>query len=280
MLKKGDISWNKGKTGIYSEEVLKKLSESHKGKKVSDDTKEKISKNNSRYWQGKERSEETKRKISASKKGSIPWIKGKKHSEATRKKLSESHKGQIAWNKGIPCSEEVKKQLSEINKKYRPTENAKKRISEKMKIIHASPEMKKKMAEIAKKSNGFLAHKHTEEWKQNHSKKMKGFRHTNEAKEKIRKANKKRLIGEKNPTWKGGRKLASARNKSKRRQLECIPLNDCENGWVGHHMDKKHVLYIPEELHKSQWHTQRNQDSMDKINKLVIDWYICYYELV
>lgn len=109
---------------------------------------------------------------------------------------------------------------------------------------------------------------------------MKGFRHTEEAKQKIQEANKKRPIGERNPQWKGGRKLASARNKCKRRQLKYIPLNDCEKGWVGHHMDKEHVIYIPRELHISQWHTQRDQNSMDKINEAVLDWYIYYYELV
>ncbi len=256
------------------------MSDSHKGKKLSDKTKEKLSKNNSRYWKGKERSEETKHKISESKKGCTPWIKGKKHTAETRKKLSESHKGKIPWNKGKPCSNEQKQRLLEFSKKYKPTEEVKKQISESMKKIYSSPEMKEKMAEISKKSTHFSGHKHTEQWKINHSIKMKGFRHTKETKERISEANKKRPTGKKNPQWKGGRKLASARSKSKRRELKHIPLNECENGWVGHHMDNEHVLYIPKELHMSQWHTQKDKDSMDKINKLVIDWYISYYGLV
>jgi very-short-patch-repair endonuclease len=58
---RGRIPWNKGKTGIYSKEALKKMSE---GKK----------KNPSRYWLGKKRSEETKMKISKTKEGvPQPW---------------------------------------------------------------------------------------------------------------------------------------------------------------------------------------------------------------
>lgn len=48
---KGQIAWNKGKTGIYSEETRKKMSESRKGK--------------------------------------APWNKGKFHSDESKKKMSE-----------------------------------------------------------------------------------------------------------------------------------------------------------------------------------------------
>lgn len=54
-------------------EIIKKISESHKGHVVSEETKEKMSK---------------------SSKGKQSWIKGKTHSEETRKKLSENN-----WNK-------------------------------------------------------------------------------------------------------------------------------------------------------------------------------------
>jgi len=41
---KGQIPWNKGKTGIYSEEHIQKLKESHKGIMLTEETKQKISK--------------------------------------------------------------------------------------------------------------------------------------------------------------------------------------------------------------------------------------------
>ena len=39
---KGRIPWNKGKIGVYTEETKKKISMSHRGKIVSEKTKEKL----------------------------------------------------------------------------------------------------------------------------------------------------------------------------------------------------------------------------------------------
>jgi hypothetical protein len=58
----GNISWNKGKYGIYSEESRNKMSNSHLGKKLSDETKKKMS------ISKKKMSDETKRKIGESVK--------------------------------------------------------------------------------------------------------------------------------------------------------------------------------------------------------------------
>lgn len=73
---KGKQAWNKGMTGVYSDETRAKISATLTGRKsipLTDYQKECISKAH----------------------------KGKFVSEETRKKLSESHKGQIAWNKGL-----------------------------------------------------------------------------------------------------------------------------------------------------------------------------------
>jgi len=53
----------------FTREHCLKLSEAHKGKKLSQETKNKISKNNARHNLGKHLSEETKQKISESEKG-------------------------------------------------------------------------------------------------------------------------------------------------------------------------------------------------------------------
>jgi len=66
---KAQIPWNKGKSGIYSEESKKQRSESNKGKK---------------------RSSETRLKISKACKGRIPWNKNKPMSEETKLKISKS----------------------------------------------------------------------------------------------------------------------------------------------------------------------------------------------
>ncbi len=42
--KKGHIPWSKGKIGVYSKEHLDRMSEIHKGKKASKETREKMSK--------------------------------------------------------------------------------------------------------------------------------------------------------------------------------------------------------------------------------------------
>lgn len=62
------IPWNKGKTGIYSEETIKQMSDSRKKKMV----------------------------------GKKHFMWGKHHSEESKRKMSESKKGIPAWNKGLP----------------------------------------------------------------------------------------------------------------------------------------------------------------------------------
>lgn len=72
--KKGGISWMKGRK--MSNETKRKISEANKGRRLS---------------------EETKKKMSESRKGKIPRFipnnKGRKHSEETKRKIRESLKG-------------------------------------------------------------------------------------------------------------------------------------------------------------------------------------------
>ena len=85
--KKGKPSWNKGKTGIYSIETLKKMSLCKQGKKLTKNHKLNISKSN----KGRIVSNGTKRKISRSNIGKVFSIE-------TLKKMSNSTKGQIVTN--------------------------------------------------------------------------------------------------------------------------------------------------------------------------------------
>lgn len=77
---KGRISPNKGKN--ISEEHKKKLAEVHIGKKISEEHKKKLHE----AWKGKHHSEETKTKISEANKG-------RQVSSKTKQKLSEMYKG-------------------------------------------------------------------------------------------------------------------------------------------------------------------------------------------
>lgn len=84
---KGNIPWNKGKTGIYSKETRKRISNSLSGRRskpLTEYQKECISK----AQKGKFVSEETKKKISESNKGRVVWNKG-------------TIGMQVAWNKGL-----------------------------------------------------------------------------------------------------------------------------------------------------------------------------------
>jgi len=99
--KKGTIPWNVGKTNVYSEDTLNKMSNSAKNKKVSDKTRKKISESAT----GRIVSEETRKKISISQKGKIL-------SESHRQKISESNTGKVSPNKGKKMSLEQRKKIS------------------------------------------------------------------------------------------------------------------------------------------------------------------------
>lgn len=87
----GLAPWNKGKTGVYSDEVIERNRQTHLGK---------------------HHSEESRKKISEGTKGHIVWNKGKKcgpRSEETRLKISAAHQG-------MKASEETRKKLSKAHK--------------------------------------------------------------------------------------------------------------------------------------------------------------------
>lgn len=124
----GRPSWNKGKTGIYSDETINKISEStkaamqdpvlrrhlsdvkkgkatwNKGKKLSDEHKQKLSAIN----KGKKLSDETKEKISIKTNGKnnpmfgkSSWPTDHQKYEARRLKMIETLKCLKWWNNGI-----------------------------------------------------------------------------------------------------------------------------------------------------------------------------------
>lgn len=72
--------------------------------------------------------------------------------------------------------------------------------------------------------------------------------------------------------WKGGPRLSKRRSHAKRKLFGFTVLNDYFEGSEGHHIDKEHVVFIPEDLHKSIWHTQNNPESMERINTKVFCW--------
>ena len=95
---KGKTPWNKGKTGVYTDETRANMSAGMKGRPSP--------------RKGVTLSEETKKKISEAKAGKPTSKKGKHYhplSEETKRKLSEAHKGKPSKLKGKPWSEARRK---------------------------------------------------------------------------------------------------------------------------------------------------------------------------
>ena len=122
---KGKIPWNKGKSGIYSKTTLKKMSDVHKNKIATDDTK---------------------RKMSEKRKGMITWMKGKHHTEKTKYKMSQLHKGINNNFFGKKHSEETKRIISEKNKN--PSAGTRLKMSESQSKSYAEGKQKRKDTDI------------------------------------------------------------------------------------------------------------------------------------
>ena len=96
-----------GDGGRMSPESIAKMSNSKKGKLLSEKHKAAISKGNT----GRIVSDETRGKIGGKHKNKIV-------SDETKLKQSESHKGQISWNKGKSPSPETKEKMRLARLKY------------------------------------------------------------------------------------------------------------------------------------------------------------------
>ncbi len=138
------------------------LSKIHKGKTVSEATKEKIRntlkgkpvsensinalKRHAGHRKGTLQSEETKLAISLANKGKTPWNVGKTLSEETKNKMRES-------KLGTALSEEHKRKIAEKSKGKQHSEEAKQKIRDARMGTKRSDETKKKMSETMKKRN-------------------------------------------------------------------------------------------------------------------------------
>lgn len=112
----GRPSPNKGKKA--SPETIKKLVESHLGKKQSEETKIK----RGIYEKGKLVSDETREKLSIANSVEKPYRRGEKRSEETKEKMRIAQTGKTH-------SEETKKKQSEVKIGKYPTEEARKNMS-------------------------------------------------------------------------------------------------------------------------------------------------------
>lgn len=110
---KGKIPWNKGKHNVYSDEMLEKLRNFHKGKPLSDETKRKQSKalkGEKAYWFGKSLSNEAKRKISEKNLGKKMINNGIQNKKVSPQEL-EKYLSQ-GWNLGMIRKKYQKRDLT------------------------------------------------------------------------------------------------------------------------------------------------------------------------
>lgn len=134
------------------------------------------------------------------------------------------------------------------------------------------------------KNNSFYGKHHSNESKVKMSKSKEGIHngsknpmygkhHTEETKHKQSEA----VLGQKNPNWKGGKKLSKAKSAAKRRKsFGFIQHNKPQKNFHGHHLDFNHVIFIPKELHMSVYHSVLNNVNMNIINDIACDWYLKY----
>jgi len=135
------VPWNKGKTGIYSKEVLERMSKIRLGTKQTEESNSK----RSSTLMGRFASEETKAKMRES-------FKGRVITEETRKKISDKLKGnkqsaetlekQRLKRIGSKHSDETKNKISEANRRRVVTDNQRRKLSEAHKGKVISEEMK------------------------------------------------------------------------------------------------------------------------------------------
>ena len=89
-------------------------------------------------------------------KGKPSPFKGKHHTAESNEKNSRANRGrpagnkgkkgaQVAWNKGKPWSEETKQRMSEGSLGCGHTEETKKKISERMKIVQGEPQVRRRV---------------------------------------------------------------------------------------------------------------------------------------
>ena len=198
-------------------------------------------------------------------KGIVPWSKGKKipHTEEEKQKISEAQKGMV-W------SAETRRKISLATKGHRNFLGKKhsKETKEKLSAIFKgnkyclgrkmSTDQKKQLSEIKKGNKYSLGLKRSIETKKKLSEQKKGD--GNPAKNpvvraKISKTLKGRFVGKRHPNWKGGGRLAGARQNHKRNERGFVLLTD-KNPYTEpfeyHHIHPNlpYVVPCPKRIHQ------------------------------
>ena len=130
-----------------TEDTRKKMSDAHKGKKLTLEHRRKIGE----AGKGRRNSEETLQKMSEAQKGNKNHAFGKHPSKESRQKMSEARKGNKNHFFGKTHSKEARRKISEAGKGRTPSEETRRKLSEANKGKTVSPETRRKLSEAAKR---------------------------------------------------------------------------------------------------------------------------------
>jgi group I intron endonuclease len=97
----------------HSEETKKLIGETHRGKAVTQESRERMRQS---ALKKPKISEETRKKMSKARKGQVPWNKGVKQTDETKNKISKAMKGKESGSKGYRWTEIQRTKLKEIRK--------------------------------------------------------------------------------------------------------------------------------------------------------------------
>jgi len=237
--------------------------------------------------QNKSPSAETKQRMRDAKLGTIRSKESIKKQIETRQKTKEKN--------GYYFSEETKvKQSLAAKGKPKSLEHIKHnseshiglQVGEKHPMYgkHHTEESKRKNREahiglLSGKNHPFYGKHHTDESRLKNSLAHMGIKKGSPSEETRKKIGENRtyLRGEQHYNYRGGSILYRLRSKSKRRCLGNEPLNTPFDNSHGHHIDKKHIIFIPKWLHEMFRHALKKPESMERINNAVCYWLLIYY---
>ena len=143
--KKGHIPWNNG-LSKQSNESLRKISESMKGRKLLEEIKKKVSEGVKKLWQDPDY---RAHQIKAIREAAKPR-RGIPKSEETRKRMSEAQKGKTSFWKGKKQPEDyLKRRIEGVRKACRTPEFSRKMSIQAIKQM-ANPAARKSISEVMK----------------------------------------------------------------------------------------------------------------------------------
>ncbi len=199
------------------------------------------------------------------RKGHIPWIKGKKISEnicqVCNIKLDETN-----WS---PCQIRRNRHICKECDNKRST------------AYHNAHKAEQRDANIKRSKEYYNLHKailkqQAKEYYLKHKEAMWKYRRDYQQKYKLTpKAIASNKIRQRRYRQSPKGKIKDAKAKSKRkRNLEFVELNKWFKNSHAHHIDRRYILYIPEDIHTSIWHSLERKDLMAQINNIALDWVI------